>query len=110
MARCTGAVINVLTAVVPSPTIHTHALVTAIGVVACATILAGVGHQLALINVLCAKLACGRTRGQRVQVYSPNMKRIKPSGSYSFFFLFFFYTCIELFLYRPVNSGLHWQL
>lgn len=59
MARCTGTVIDVLTAVIPSPTIHTHALVTAIGVVACATILAGVGHQLALINVLCAKLACG---------------------------------------------------
>lgn len=58
MARCTGTVIDVLTAVVPSPSIHAHALVTAVGVVACATVLAGIGHQLALINVLCAKLAC----------------------------------------------------
>lgn len=59
MARGTGTVIDVLAAVVPSPAVHTHALVAAIGVVAGAAILAGVGHQLALINVLCAELTCG---------------------------------------------------
>lgn len=72
MARSTGTVIDVLAAVVPSPAIHTHALVAAVGVVARATILAGVGHQLALIDILCAKLTCGRTRGQRVKVYILN--------------------------------------
>lgn len=59
VARGTGTVIDVLAAVVPSPAVHTHALVAAIGVVAGAAILAGVGHQLALINVLCAELTCG---------------------------------------------------
>lgn len=58
MAGRTGAVIDVLAAVVPGPAVHAHALVTAIGVVACAAILACVGHQLALIDVLSTELAC----------------------------------------------------
>lgn len=66
VACSTSTVINVLTAVVPSPAIHTHTLVAAIGVVARAAILAGVGHQLALINVLCAELACGGSGVQRI--------------------------------------------
>lgn len=58
VACSTGTVIDVLTAVVPSPAVHTHTLVAAVGVVACAAILTGVGHQLALVNILCAELAC----------------------------------------------------
>lgn len=64
MTSSTGAVIDILTAVVPSPAIHAHALVAAIGVVARAAILAGIRHQLALIDILSAKLTCGRTRRQ----------------------------------------------
>lgn len=62
VACSTGTVIDVLTAVVPGPTVYTHTLVAAVGVVARAAILAGVGHQLALINILCAELTCGGTR------------------------------------------------
>lgn len=59
VARGTGTVVNVLAAVVPSPAVHAHALVAAVGVVARAAILAGIGHQLALVNVLRAELTCG---------------------------------------------------
>lgn len=58
VACSTCAVIDVLTAIVSSPAVHTHTLVAAISVVARAAILAGVWHQLALINVLCAELTC----------------------------------------------------
>ena len=69
VARRAGTVVDVLAAVVPGPAVHTHALVAAEGVVARAAVLAGVGHQLALVNVLPAELTCGRTRGvQRVKI------------------------------------------
>lgn len=58
VAGSTGTIINVLAAVVPSPTVHAHTLVAAVGVVARAAILTGIGHQLALINVISAELAC----------------------------------------------------
>lgn len=58
VARGAGTVIDVLATVVPSPAVHTHALVAAVGVAARAAILAGVGHQQALVNVLCAELTC----------------------------------------------------
>lgn len=64
-ARSAGTVIDVVAAVVPGPAVYTHTLVAAEGVVARAAILAGVGHQLALINVLCAELTCGRTGGSQ---------------------------------------------
>lgn len=57
------AVVYVLAAVVPGPAVHTHTLVAAVSVVARAAILAGVGHQLALVHVLCAELTCGRSEG-----------------------------------------------
>lgn len=57
-AGSAGTVVDVLTAVVPSPTIDTDALVTAVGVVTRATVLAGVGHQLALIDIISAELTC----------------------------------------------------
>ena len=53
-----GAVVDVVAAVVAGPAVHTHTLVAAVGVVARASVLAGVGHQLALVHVLCAVLAC----------------------------------------------------
>lgn len=58
VACSTGTVIYVFTAVVPRPAIHTHTLVAAVDVVTRAAILAGVGHQLAFINILCAQLTC----------------------------------------------------
>lgn len=57
-AGSTGAVINVLTAVIPRPAIDTDTLVTAIGVVTRATVLAGIRHQLAFINIISAQLTC----------------------------------------------------
>lgn len=54
----TGAVIDVLTAVISSPAIDTDTLETAVGVVTCAAVLASIGHQLAFIHVICAKLTC----------------------------------------------------
>lgn len=51
-----GAVVYVVAAVVPSPAVHTHALVAAVRVVARAAILACVGHELALIDVIQAEL------------------------------------------------------
>lgn len=53
-----GAVVDVVAAVVARPAVHTDALVAAEGVVACAAILAGVGHQLAFVDVLRAELTC----------------------------------------------------
>lgn len=44
VASSTGTVVNILTAIVPGPPVHTHTLVAAVGVVASAAILAGVGH------------------------------------------------------------------
>lgn len=59
VACSTGAVVNILAAVVPSPAIHAHALVAAVSIVTRAPVLAGVGHQLALIHVIHAELTCG---------------------------------------------------
>lgn len=56
MAGGAGAVVDVVAAVVPGPAVHAHALVAAVGVVAGAAILAGVGHELALVDVVPAKL------------------------------------------------------
>lgn len=58
MASGAGAVVDIVAAVVPGPAVHAHALVAAVGVVARAAILAGVGHQLALVDVIPAKLTC----------------------------------------------------
>lgn len=58
VAGGTGTVVNVLTAVIPSPPVHTNTLVAAVGVVARAAILACIGHQLALVNILSAELTC----------------------------------------------------
>lgn len=54
----TGTVINILTAVFASPAIDTHTIVATMGIVAGSTILAGVGHELTLVHILCAVLTC----------------------------------------------------
>lgn len=59
VTRSAGAVVDVLAAVVSGPAVHADTLVAAVGVVARAAILAGVGHQLALVDILCAELTCG---------------------------------------------------
>lgn len=53
-----GTVINVLAAVLTRPAVDAHAIVVAVGVVAGPAILAGVGHELALVHVLRAVLTC----------------------------------------------------
>lgn len=53
-----GTVIDVLTAVLASPAIDTHTVVATMGIVAGATILTGIGHELTLIHILCAVLTC----------------------------------------------------
>lgn len=67
-AGSAGAVVNVLAAVLPGPAVDAHAVVGAMGVVAGAPVLAGVGHQLALVHVFSAVLAWGwgwgKPRGQ----------------------------------------------
>lgn len=57
-AGSAGTVVNVLTAVFPRPAVDTDTLVTAVGVVTRATVLAGIGHQLAFINIIGAQLTC----------------------------------------------------
>lgn len=64
----TGTVINVLTAVLASPAIDTHAVVATVGVVARSTILAGVGHELTLVHIFCAVLTCEGPQDQQPQL------------------------------------------
>lgn len=52
----TGTVINVLTAVLASPPIDTHTVVAAVCVVAGSAILAGIGHELTFVHILCTVL------------------------------------------------------
>lgn len=62
-----GAVVDVLAAVLARPAVDADAVVAAVVVVAGAPVLAGVGHQLALVNVLGAVLACeGQGHGGEV--------------------------------------------
>lgn len=58
VTSCTGAVIDVLAAVIARPAIDANTVVAAVGVVASPTILTCVGHQLALIHIFSAVLAC----------------------------------------------------
>ena len=58
-----GAVVDVLAAVLPRPTVDAHALVAAVGVVARAAVLARVGHQLTFVHVLGAELTWGGRGG-----------------------------------------------
>ena len=95
VACSTDTIINVLAAVIPSPAIHAHTLVAAISVVTRAPVLAGVRHQLALIDILRAQLTCGTPGGGLKQFF--------------FFFFPYFFHCGKEH-YKPVNSGLHWQL
>lgn len=59
MAGGAAAVVDVVAAVVARPAVDAHALVAAVGVVAGAAVLTGVGHELALVDVVPAKLTCG---------------------------------------------------
>lgn len=71
-AGSAGTVVNVLAAVFTRPAIDTHAVVAALGVVAGATVLAGIGHELTLVHILCAELTCGaRKRQPRCHPRSP---------------------------------------
>lgn len=61
-----GAVVNVLAAVVARPPVHADAVVAAVRVMTGAAVLAGIGHQLALIHIFSAVLtwkASGRLQG-----------------------------------------------
>lgn len=54
----TGTVINVLAAVLASPPIDTHTVVATVCVVAGSAILAGIGHELTFVHILCTVLTC----------------------------------------------------
>lgn len=58
IARCTGAVIDVLAAVVARPAVHTDAVVTSVSIMAGPSVLTRVGHQLAFVHIFCAILTC----------------------------------------------------
>lgn len=55
-ASGSGAVINVFAAIVTHPPVDTDAVVAAVGVVACPSILTYIGHHLTLIHIFCAVL------------------------------------------------------
>lgn len=55
-AGSAGAVVDVFAAVVASPAVHTHAVETADGVVACPAILTGVWRQFTLVHIFCTVL------------------------------------------------------
>lgn len=59
-ACCRGAVVDVLRAVSPAPTIHTHTLIAANQIAAGPSILTGVWLQAALVYIFCAVLACAQ--------------------------------------------------
>lgn len=59
VASGAAAVVHVVAAIVSRPAVDAHALVAAVGVVAGAAVLAGVGHELALVHVVPAELTCG---------------------------------------------------
>lgn len=56
IASCTGAVVNVLAAVVTSPAINADAVVATVSVMAGPSVLARVGHQLTLVHIFSAVL------------------------------------------------------
>lgn len=64
----TGTVIDVLTAVLASPAVDTHAVVATVGVVAGSTILAGIGHELTLVHIFCAVLTCEGPQDHQCQL------------------------------------------
>lgn len=58
-----GAVINIFAAVLAGPAIDTDAVVATVVVVARPSILAGIRHKLALIDIFSAVLACSGEEG-----------------------------------------------
>lgn len=54
-----GTVIDILTAVVPTPAIHTYTAIAPVAVGTGAPVLTGIGLQQALIHILCAELSFG---------------------------------------------------
>lgn len=81
-AGSTGTVVNVLAAVLARPAVDAHAVVAAVGVMASAAVLTGVGHELALVHVLRAVLACESPGGREARCLSlgsPPTERRAPS-------------------------------
>lgn len=111
-----GTVIDVLTAVLARPAIDTDTVVAPVVVVAGATVLAGVGHQLALVHILSAVLTCQGTErlheagtdhsrceaGQLCPHCAQHPPGQDPSSQPS--------PVPPSLLALPVHSGGHWQL
>ena len=76
-----GAVVDVLAAVLSRPAVDAHAVVVAVGVVAGPAILAGIGHELALIHVLCAVLTCKGPGRSVPPAPSAKLRPSPPPGS-----------------------------
>lgn len=66
VTSCTGTVVDILAAVVTRPPIDADTVVAAVSVVARPSILTCVGHQLALVHVFSAVLACVMRRALAV--------------------------------------------
>lgn len=58
IARCTGTIINILTAVITRPTVHTNTVIASMGIMAGPSILTCIGHQLTFIYIFGAVLTC----------------------------------------------------
>lgn len=58
VTSCAGTVVDVLAAVVTRPAVDTDAVVAAVRVVACSSVLTRVWHQLTLVHVFGAVLTC----------------------------------------------------
>lgn len=91
VARCCGAVINVLRAVRPTPAIDTHANIAANQIAAGPSILASVRLQAAFIHVFCAVLAYRDAEVKRIGRVSENLRHVA-CCNLSFNFAFFFST------------------
>lgn len=58
VTSCTGTVVDILAAVITRPPIDADTVVAAVSVVARPSILTCVGHQLTLVHIFSAVLAC----------------------------------------------------
>lgn len=90
---CIGTVINVFAAVLARPAVDTDTVVAAVGIVAGASILTGVWHQLTLINIFCAVLACKGIKKMDHQVPMDGSRWVTT------------YTQMQPYLSSPENTG-----
>lgn len=62
VTSCAGTVVDVLAAVITRPPVDTDAVVTSVRIVAGSSVLTCVWHQLTLVHILSAVLACEQSQ------------------------------------------------